>query len=393
MYYKSISKEQARQLAMPLEPFTPNNIESRMDQVFGFGRWSSECSHDLLCAISVPLIGPRGEETQTAISLWLTKNTITIPTEDGELTSRTSYVLAPVASEEDQEANERLAFLNTAYRVLGVGTQGEAKTLSKDDNILFKKMFLSERINDFIVDDTALKVLIAQQEEEEPEEEPSPSSGTNQFEAVQAYITSERQTQEVNFFVLDFSSSGLKIVTSSNFPNDRAFNMSLKTDDNLALWCEVAWKHEIWKNLYHMGINFKRLQLDKFEKLCKYLEIFMPAKVKNMVKTAKTIPVEFDLWKETKRFPAFLYGISSNSISIIYPAFLKTGMRINAKLYPFQKSSPIDCGLIVTSSKLIKGGGSQTTLQILYIDEANSERLESFIRSCVMDDRRSKKLE
>lgn len=390
MFYKSIPVQFMQQLREPLESVTADEIAKRLNKVFGLGKWQTESTHQQLFGVSLPLVGPRGMEIHTSLTLWLTKNIITVPVGDGETTSRTSYVLGPFLDDEDRLESEKLAFINTACRVMGVGMAERTQILSLESGVIGRKMFISERIEDFIVDDLAIKVILETKEKNNSDRRDAPRTEVSTLGSIPAAITIDRTVQDVDFFMLDFSSSGLKIVSPFNFPEDRPFNLTLKFEEPITLWCEVVWKSEMWKNIYHVGIKFMRLQLDKFEKLCHYIEDFLPSRGYDSFRLNRVLPAEFMLWSTVKRLPTFFHSISTEKMSVIFPAFLQKGMNVTARIYPFSGNVPIECVFEVETSRVLKGGGCQATLVISEITQSNQERLESFIRHCVMEERRAK---
>ncbi len=393
MFFKSIPVQFMQQLREPLDSVTVESVASRLNKVFGANTWRSESTHKQLFAISIPLVGPRGMEIHTSLTLWLTQNSIILPVGDGEFTSRNSYVLGPFFDDEDKAESERLAFLNTACRVIGIGMTDRTQILSLENGLIGRKMFLSDRIEDFVVDELAMKVILAKQEEikqEKEERRGDPRTELQTLDSIPAVVTIDRTVMDIEFFMLDFSSSGLKIVSPFDFPSDKPFNLTLKLEEPLTLGCEVVWKSEIWKNIYHVGIKFMRLQLDKFEKLCRHLEVFIPSKDNDSFRLNKVLPAEFMLWNTPKRLPTFFHTISSTRMSIIFPAFLKTGMKVVARIYPFAGNVPIECEFEIESSRVLKGGGCQASIVISNITPQNGERLESFIQYCVMEERRAK---
>ena len=392
MFYKSIPAQLMHRLREPLETVNAEAVTKRLNEVFGAGAWESECSHRQLFAVSLPLVGPRGMEIHTSLTLWLTKNSIVVPVGEGETTSRTSYVLSPFFDDEDRSECEKLAFINTACRVLGIGMTDRTQVLSIESGLLGRKMFLSERIEDFLVDDLAMKVILAKQEEDkESDRREAPRTETENLGSIPALITIDRSVREVEFFILDFSSSGFKIVSPFDFPEDKPFNLTLQLIEPITLWCEVVWKNEMWKNIYHAGIKFMRIQLDKFEKLCRHIESFLPARDADSYRLNKVLPSEFMLWNQPKRLPTFFHSISHKRVSVIFPAFLQKGMKVMARIFPFAGNVPIECEFEVEVSRVLKGGGCQANLLISNISQSNTERLESFIQYCVMEERRAKK--
>ncbi len=254
-------------------------------------------------------------------------------------------------------------------------------------------MFMSDMISDFVVDEQAIKVILEKQEEQKTnikDRRDIERTEVSSLDSIPATVQVDRAETALDFFLLDFSSSGLKIVASYNFPEDRQFNFTIKLSEPITLLCEVVWKSEMWNNNYYVGLKFTRLQLDKFEKLCRNIESYIPAKIEEAININKVIASEFGLWRESKKLPLFIHSISSTNLSVIFPAFLQMGKEISVKLFPFKDQVPIECQVLIESSRVLKNGGSQAVLKIMDISDSNREKLESYIRYCVMEERRSK---
>lgn len=386
MYYLSIPDEIVQRLRAPMFDLSEEAVKTRLNDVFG-KNWRTESTHEPLFALSIPLVGPRGMEVQTSIPLWITKNTIYFDVGSGEETFRSSYVISAVFDEESKADNEHLAFLNTALRVMDLGMADASQKLSLEKSLLGRRMFLSDRIEDFVVDEKAVKVVM---ETEKPSQRRSEAADVQTFSAVPAVVNIDRQLTETEFFLLDFSSGGFRIVSAFDFPENKSFNITVKADEQITLLCEVVWKKEIWRGLYHAEIKFMRLHLEKFEKLCRYVETFLPSREDSSIRVNRVFPAEFMLWDAPKKLPAFINSVSENKMSLIFPAFLKAGIYFKGLIYVFAKQKPMEAEFKVEFSRVLKGGGCQSVLSIVSMDDLSREKMNSLIQYYIMEARRGK---
>ncbi|MDQ7824576.1 MAG: PilZ domain-containing protein [Candidatus Eremiobacteraeota bacterium] len=392
MYYKEIPPVLLEKLQKPLESVTEEAVKKRLDSLFK-GAWNNENTHTQLFAMTIPLINPRGMEIQTTISLWLVKNTITITPPREESLSRSSYLIYPLFDEETKAENERLAFLNTALRGLAIGSDdGRLRTYSLEKDVIARRIFLSERVNDHIFDTEAIKVILSRADEESSERRTAPRKMLPLLQSIPAVVTMERKVTDIELFILDFSSSGLKIVSSFDFPQNRPFTLTLRLAEPVSLWCEVVWKSSLWEQFHHVGIKFVKLHLDKFEKLCRYVEEHLPRRDEGEFKISRMLPVEFSLWEHHKRLPTFFYSLSPKEMSIICPSFLDEGTSATCRIFPFWNLPPIEGEVEVISSKVLNEGGCQAALNFIRLSGENRERIESFLQKCAIEDRHNKKM-
>jgi hypothetical protein len=399
VYYKEIPRNIQEKLQKPLESFTEESITRRLNEIFQ-NKWKSEHTHKQLFAISLPMIGPRGMETLTTIPLWLIENTITVTFSKDEEMTRTSYVICPVFDEESKKENEKLAFVNTAIRGFSLGVdEKKLATISLEKEIIGRRLFFSERINDYIFDVEAMKVILSKEKETKTVAEDEQAASDRRiaprktvplFQGIPALITIDRRIFEAEIFILDFSSSGLKIISTYDFPQGKPFTLTLDRTDPIGLWCEVVWKNALWEQLQHVGLKFVKLHLDKFEKLCRYLETLMPRKVEGDIRVGKMLPVEMDLWSPPKKLPTFFHSISMKEIRIIHPSFLQEGTKTIIRIYPVWNVPPLECEVEVSSSQILKEGGCLAILAIRTISDQNKELLQGFLQKCAMEERHSK---
>lgn len=392
MYYKEIPKNLLAKLQKPLEAVTEDAVTKRLNGLFP-DKWKKEFTHKQLFALNLPMIGPRGMEVLTTISLWLIKNTITIPVEKDEFLSRTTYVITAVFDDESRQESERLAFMNTAIRGFMIGvTEKTINEISLERHIISRGIYLSERVRDHNLDVQAMKVLLAKEEEEESpaDRRATPRQALPFFKSIPAAVTINRDVLRTDIFLLDFSSSGLKLISSFNFPKDKQFNLTLELKETVSLWCEVVWKNNLWEDLQHVGLKFVKLHLDKFELLCKYFEDIMPKKGGEDYRINRTLPVELTLWDQPRRMPTFIHSLSAKELRIIHPSYLKEGTKTLCRIYPFWNSPPIEGEVEVISSHIMKGGGCLAVMQYTNLSKESEGYLEDFIQKCIMEERRNK---
>jgi hypothetical protein len=399
VYYKEIPKNILEKLQKPIESFTEESITRRLKDLFA-GKWRSEHNHKQLFAISLPMIGPRGMEILTTIPLWLIENTITITLAKDDEISRTSYVICPVFDEESKKENEKLAFINTAIRGYSVGVdEKKLATISLEKDIIGRRLFFSERINDYIFDVEAMKVVLlkekaevkAQAEEQsDSDRRVAPRKAVPLFQGIPAMVTVDHRVFEAEIFILDFSSSGLKIISTYDFPQGKPFTLTLDKSEPIGLWCEVVWKNALWEQLQHVGLKFVKLHLDKFERLCRYLETLMPKKVEGDIRVGKMLPVEMDLWSPPKKMPTFFHSISIKELKIIHPSFLQEGTRTIIRIFPVWNVPPLECEVEVVSSQVLKEGGCLAILAVRTISDQNKEVLQGLLQKCALEERHSK---
>ncbi len=387
MYYQEIPRQILEKLQKPLDVFTGESVARRLDSVFP-GRWKCSYSHKQLFALNLPMIGPRGMEVLTTIPIWLIESTITISTGKDEQISRTSYVITPIFSEEDKKENEKLSFLNTSLRGFSVGIDDrKLQALSLEKDIIGRKVFVSERINDYVFDSEAVKVILAKAEEDGPDRRIAPRKTLPMIQGISVIVAIDRRVMDAEIFLLDFSSSGLKIISSFDFPKDKAFTLTLKLDEALSLWCEVVWKNSLWEDLNHIGIKFVKLHLDKFEKLCHYFEDKMPKKDEGGLKVSRLIPVEMELWDQPKRLPTFFHSISPEEMRILFPAFLQEGLKTKCRIFALLNAPPIEGEVEVLSSLVLKEGGCLAVMAFRNLSDNNREMLQGFLQQCTMEER------
>lgn len=390
MYYKEIPKNLLARLQKPLESFTEDAVAKRLNQIFG-DKWKNEYTHKQLFAVNIPMIGLRGMEVLTTISLWLIKNTITIPVSSDEYMSRTSYVICPVFDEESKQEGEKLAFLNTAVRGLLIGVSEKMlNELSVEKYIFARGIYFSERVRDYNFDVEAIKVILFKEAESPPDRRSTPRKSLQFFKSIPASVTINRDVLRTDIFLLDFSSNGLKLISSFNFPKDKQFNLTLELKEPISLWCEVVWKNNLWEDLQHIGLKFVKLHLDKFEKLCKYFEDIMPKKGEEDFRINRVLPLELTLWDQPRRMPTFIHSISTKELRIIHPSYLKDGTKTMLRIFPFWNSPPIEAEVEVASSHIMKGGGCLAVLDFVKISKESEGFLENFIQKCIMEERRNK---
>jgi len=387
VYYQEIPRQILEKLQKPLDVFTGESVARRLDSVFP-GRWKCSYSHKQLFALNLPMIGPRGMEVLTTIPIWLIESTITISTGKDEQISRTSYVITPIFSEEDKKENEKLSFLNTSLRGFSVGIDDrKLQALSLEKDIIGRKVFVSERINDYVFDSEAVKVILAKAEEDGPDRRIAPRKTLPMIQGISVIVAIDRRVMDAEIFLLDFSSSGLKIISSFDFPKDKAFTLTLKLDEALSLWCEVVWKNSLWEDLNHIGIKFVKLHLDKFEKLCHYFEDKMPKKDEGGLKVSRLIPVEMELWDQPKRLPTFFHSISPEEMRILFPAFLQEGLKTKCRIFALLNAPPIEGEVEVLSSLVLKEGGCLAVMAFRNLSDNNREMLQGFLQQCTMEER------
>jgi len=387
VFYKEIPRQILEKLQKPLDAFTEESVSRRLDTIFP-GRWKCTYSHKQLFALTLPMIGPRGMEVLTTIPIWLIESTISISTGKDEQYSRTSYVITPIFSEEDRRENEKISFLNTSLRGFSVGLDDrKLQALSLEKDIIGRRVFISERISDYVFDSEAVKVILAKAEEEGPDRRNAPRKTLPIIQGIPVIVTIDRRVVDAEIFLLDFSSSGLKIISSFDFPKEKAFTLTLKIDEPLSLWCEVVWKNALWEELNHIGIKFVKLHLDKFEKLCRYFEDKMPRKDESGLKVSRLIPMELDLWDQPKRLPTFFHSLSPEEMRILFPSFLKEGLTTRCRIFPLWNVPPIEAEVEVLSSLVLKEGGCLAVLAFKNLSDANRELLQGFLQKCTMEER------
>ncbi len=390
MYYKEIPPNLLLRLQKPLEEVTEEAVTKRLNLLFQ-DKWKKEFSHKQLFAINLPVIGPRGMEILTTVSLWLIKNTITIPVDKDEFISRSSYVIAPVIDDKSKLEGEKMAFMNTAIRGLSVGTSEKlSEEISLDKYIISKGIYISERIRDYNFDEEAIKVILTKEEESPSDRRGSPRQALPFFKSIPASVTINRDVFKTDIFLLDFSSSGLKLISSFNFPKDKQFNLSLELGETISLWCEVVWNNSLWEDLQHVGLKFVKLHLDKFEKLCRHFEDLMIKKGGDDFRVNRTLPLELTLWDQPRRLSTFIHSLTTKELRIIHPSYLKDGTKTQCRIYPFWNLPPIEGLVEVISSHIMKGGGCLAVLQFTRISKESESVLENFIQKCIMEERRSK---
>lgn len=392
MYYKELPRNILEKLQKPVEDFTLEAVSKRFNQIFQ-DRWRNEFSHKQLLSITIPMISQSGMEVMTAIPIWLIKNTITVPISRDDHLSRTSYMVCPIFDEESKQENEKLAFLNTAVRGFSIGLDDKRyKNLSLEKDVIGRRLFFSERVKDHIFDTEAVKVILAREEEKnESDRRNAPRKELPIFQGIPAVLTIDRKIYEIELFILDFSSSGLKIISAFDFPKDRPFTLTLSLDEEVSLWCEVVWKSVLWEDLQHAGIKFVKLHLDKFEKLCKFFEDKIPKKEEGDLRINKIVKVELNLWDRPKNLPTFLHSISVKEMRIIHPSYLQIGIKTKCWIYPAGDLQPIEIDVEVVGSHMLKEGGCLAALAINNISDDCRNLLEGFIQKSAMEERHNKK--
>jgi hypothetical protein len=387
MYYKEIPRQILEKLQKPLEAFTEEAVTRRFDTLFQ-GRWKCEYTHKQLFALNLPMIGPRGMEVLTTIPIWLIESTITVTVSKDEQISRTSYVITPLFSDDDRKENEKLSFINTALRGFSAGMdEKKLHALSLEKDIIGRKVFVSEHIHDYVFDVEAVKVILAKEEEEGPDRRNAPRKTLPTIQSVPVMVTLDRRVIETDIFLLDFSSSGLKIITTFDFPKDKPFTLTLRLDEPLSLWCEVVWKNALWEELNYIGIKFVKLHLDKFEKLCRFVEDKMPRRDEGGLKVSRVLPMELALWDQPKRLPTFFHSLSPEEMRILFPSFLKEGLKTVCRIFPLWNVPPIEGEVEVISSLVLKEGGCLAVLAFRNMSAQSREMLQGFLQKCTLEER------
>lgn len=398
MYYQEIPKNLLEKLQKPLDQVTEEAVVRRFTQLFG-NRWKNEITEKQLFAITLPMVSNRGMEILTTVSIWLIKSTISIPVGNNEFLSRSSYVISPIFDEDSRKENARLAFLNTAIRKLLVGVdEKRLASLSLEKDLFARKLFVSEKINDYVFDLQAIKVILAKEQEKEEKKAADPSERRGAprkslplLKSIPISVTIDRRVVDADMFLLDFSSSGLRIISSFNFPENKPFTIYLNKEDPIPLWCELVRKNPLFEDLSQVAIKFVKLHLDKFEKLCRFFEKLVPKKEEGDVRINQIIPMELHLWDQPKKLMTFIHSITATEMRIMFPSYLQEGLKTLCRIYPPWNMPPFESEVEVVSSQVLKEGGCLAVLSFFKVSEKNRDILDGFMQKCSMEERHSKK--
>ncbi|GEM_PF-2297778 len=398
MYYQDIPKQLLDRLQKPLEEVNEEAVVKRLTQLFG-NRWKNEITEKQLFAITLPMISNRGMEILTTVSIWLIKSTVSIPINKDEYLSRSSYIISPIFDEDSRKENVRLAFLNTAVRKFLVGVdEKRLASLSLEKDLIARKLFFSEKINDYVFDLEAIKVILAREQENEEKKASDPSDRRGAprktlplLKSIPISVTIDRRVVDSEMFLLDFSSSGLRIISAFNFPENKPFTIYLNKEDPIPLWCEVVWKNALYEDLKQMAIKFVKLHLDKFEKLCRFFEKLVPKKEEGDVRINQIIPMELQLWDQPRRLPTFIHSITATEMRIMFPSYLQEGLRTICRIYPPWNLPSFESEVEIVSSQVMKEGGCLAVLSFSKLSDKNRDILDGFMQKCSMEERHSKK--
>ncbi|MGV8121839.1 MAG: PilZ domain-containing protein [Candidatus Xenobiia bacterium LiM19] len=398
MYYQEIPKQILEKLQKPLDQVTEEAVLRRLNQLFG-SKWKNEITEKQLFAITLPMVSSRGMEILTTVSIWLIKSTVSIPVNKDELISRSSYIISPIFDEDSRKENIRLAFLNTAVRKFLVGVdEKRLPSLSLEKDLLARKLFFSEKIGDYIFDLEAIKVILAKEQEKEEKKalDPSERRGAPRktlplLKSIPISVTIDRRVVDSDMFLLDFSSSGLRIISAFNFPENKPFTIYLNKEDPIPLWCELVWKNALFEELNQVAIKFVKLHLDKFEKLCRFFEKLVPKKEEGDVRINQIIQMELQLWDQPRKLSTFIHSITSTEMRIMFPSYLQEGLKTICRIYPPWNMPPFESEVEVVSSQVLKEGGCLAVLSFFKVTEKNRDILDGFMQKCSMEERHSKK--
>jgi|GEM_PF-2177435 len=389
---KTLHPEIREKLDAPVSRFTSEEVSARLSEVL-MDRWEHEFTlfrfDGLFCE---ERFSNEGDDEARQIPFCLAGCRISI-TCDGEPEpyEALSYVLALEEGDWTVEKIKKLAFLNTAVRVIGVGLNRR-----QPHQVIFgsgegedRELFPSD-IGDALFDAGMARMLITHPPLDEfTEKRKTPRKLLPLHKAVIMHIMADDISEELGIFLLDISRTGMRIISSFELPVGKNVKLRLEVQEDIDLDATVLWQKSLWEGMYFVGFQFEQMMNVEFDKICRFLQGFSPDDRREHFRLDLDLLADLKSPPAGDRFRCLIQDLSLSGMRLVHKgAPFEWKQRFCCRVFKGFEGDFLEVDAETVWSKDLQVGLSVSAFRFIGMNEDKEKAVQEIIENCIISDLR-----
>jgi c-di-GMP-binding flagellar brake protein YcgR len=388
---ETLQGEVKEKLDAPLSHFTEDEVKARLSEVFPdrwereftFLRYSELCCEERFEKESSIDIGSR---------FCLAGCRITADSDEQQKAGQAvSYVLAIEDGDWTEERIKRLAFLNTAVRVLGVGLNRRRPnhvTFGSGEGADFEQYPMD--MGDVIFDAASAHMQITRPPFDDfTEKRKTPRKLLPLHKAITMDVKADGIDEELSIFLLDISRTGMRIISSFELPVGINVKLRLEVQEDIDLEATVLWQKGLWEGMFFVGFQFEQMVNVEFEKICRFLQGFSPDDRREHFRLDLDLLAELISIKDGDRIRCLIQDLSLSGMKVVHKGTrFDWKQRFHCKIYRGFEDDFMEVEAETVWSKELLGGMSVSAFRFIGMNEEKEKAVQEIIENCIITDLR-----
>lgn len=389
---KTLHPDIKEKLDAPVRRFTEEEVSARLSEVLQ-DKWEHEFTllrFDELCCEEK--FENEGDAAPRQIPFCLAGCRISIVCDgEPEPYEAVSYVLTLEEGDWTEEKIKRLAFLNTAVRVMGVGlNRRRAHQVTFGSGEGDDREQLPSDIGDALFDAGTARMQITRPPVDEfTEKRKTPRKLLPLHKAIIMHILADDISEELSIFLLDISRTGMRIISSFELPVGKNVKLKLEVQEDIGLDATVLWQKSLWEGMYFVGFQFEQMVNVEFDKICRFLQGFSPDDRREHFRLDLDLLAELHSVQTEEHFRCLIQDLSLSGMKLVHKgARFEWKQRFRCRVFRGFDEDFIEVDAETVWSKDLLGGMSVSAFRFIGMNEDKEKAVQEIIENCIISDLR-----